>query len=83
MALSKPQPVTRKRIYDTVAAVGALAVLWGVVTVEDVNTFADALQQFSPIAAVVAGLLARFNVDVPGVDEESFIEGFPEENVEK
>jgi hypothetical protein len=82
MALAKPQPITRRRIYDTVAGLGALAVIWGVVTVEDVNNLLDAAQQFYPALGVVFGILARRNVDIPAVDEESFIEGFPEENTD-
>lgn len=83
MALSKPQPITRRRFYDIVAALSALGIALGVVTAEDINSVTEGVQAFSPVVPLLVSLLARFNVDIPGVDEESFIEGFPEENTEE
>ena len=59
LAPRNPQPVTRKRLYGTGAAVLSIAVLWGVITADDAAQMVDLWDKLLGVGGL---LLARKNV---------------------
>ena len=57
--------LTRRRLYDTGAAVLALLVMWGLVSAEDAEQYLRALD---PLLGVVLLILARAHVTIPTDD---------------
>lgn len=58
--IKQPKAINRRRIYDTVAGVLAVAVVWGVIDAGDAAAISDSLVE---LVGIATALLARFNVD--------------------
>lgn len=67
--MTKPSPVTRKRVYDTGVAVFSVLLLWGLISADEAAQYAETLDSLLAVALLV---LARRNVtDVPDGDGEA------------
>lgn len=59
--LNKPAPITRRRLYDTGAAILGVLVVWGIITADEATQYADLIDKLLAVGLLI---LARRHVEV-------------------